>query len=335
MKLLEPAKIGRGVRLASMGVALGAHRVTNDDLVALGYPAEAAFIERATGIRARRHAGADQDTTSMAADAARLAMRRAGHDQVDQLVVSSASAERVIPTVGSTVHRALGLTHAPAHSVSATCSGFLFAADQAARAVLTGMDSALAVASELRSRQVDPTDKATGALFGDAAGAALLAPCPPDQGLIALGTTSMPADSDGVLLGRHREDRLVMQDGPKVYFEAVEGMARVMRELLDALGMTPDDLDLVIPHQANGRILKRFCWMTELPAERAFSNLAELGNTSSASIPVAMEAALRAGRLAPGDRVLWLAIGAGYTAGAALWRVDQALVDAVTKEVPR
>ena len=327
MKILEPSSLGRGVRLVSLGAALGARCVTNDDLSALGYPEADAFVTRATGISERRHADDHETTTSLAADACRQAMRRADLAQVDLLIVSSSSAERIIPTVGSSVHRELGLEGAPAHSISATCSGFLFGVEVAARAVLTGLDPVMVCASELRSRQVDPTDRATGALFGDAAGAAIFASCPPGEGLIAVGTTSIAAGADSVSLGRAREDRLVMANGPQVYFEAVEGMARVTRDILAALDLTLDDVALVIPHQANGRILKRFCWMAELPEERAFSNLERVGNTSSASIPVAMEEAARTGRLSPGDLVLWLAIGAGYTAGAALVRVDAPLLE--------
>ncbi|MCB9637762.1 MAG: hypothetical protein H6727_02510 [Myxococcales bacterium] len=144
---------------------------------------------------------------------------------------------------------------------------------------------------------------------------------------MAICIGSQASGTETVTLGRAREDRLQMKDGARVYLEAVEGMKRVGEHLLRSQGMAWQDLDWIIPHQANGRILKRFCWLVDIPQEKAFSNLEHVGNTSSASIPVAMQEALQH-KLEPGQKVLLLAIGAGFTAGAALVQITPEMLRA-------
>jgi len=332
MKILKPKTFGMGVRLASLGVQLGAEKIDNARLQALGYPAPPEKVERLTGIQTRYHVR-NESTAALAVRASRKAMQAAGISpmELEQLIVSSSSPEQLIPTLASRVHAGLELPECPAHSISASCSGFLFALDIATRAVLTGTSQALVCSAETRSRQVDIQDHSTGALFGDAAGAAIIQPGPVDEGLLAIGIGSRSSGQDTVVLGCGREDRLQMKDGARVYFEAVEGMMRVGQGLLESQGLSWKDIDLVIPHQANGRILKRFCWLAEFPEQKAFSNLQDVGNTSSASIPVAMHQALQT-RIEPGQLILLIAVGAGFTAGAALIRVDKALVQTIRQD---
>ncbi|MBK05497.1 MAG: hypothetical protein CL920_35235 [Deltaproteobacteria bacterium] len=326
MKILTPKQWGTGVRIASFGAQLGVEKRDNARLHALGYPEAPEKIERLTGIQTRYHVR-DESSATLAIQAAQGAMRSAhiAPSSIEQLIVSSSSPEQLIPTLASRVHAGLSLPPCPAHSISASCSGFLFALDIATRAVLTGTSHVLVCATETRSRQIDITDHSTGALFGDAAGAAIVQSCPTDEGLLAIGITSQDSGRETVSLGCLRDDRLQMKDGARVYFEAVNGMKQIGEALLESQGLTWEDIDVVIPHQANGRILKRFCWLTEIPEEKAFSNLREVGNTSSASIPVATHQALRT-RIKPGQLILMLAIGAGFTAGAALLKADEALV---------
>ena len=331
MKILEPQKLGRGVTIASVGAQVGSQHIDNETLHRRGYPEPPDRITRLTGMTSRHHV-ADESTSELAAGACVDALRRvdARAEELDQLIVSTSSPDRLIPSIGSTVHGLLGMQSGPAHSISATCSGFLFGLDIGARAILTGEEHVMVCASEARSTQVDITDRSTGALFGDAAGAALLRPCAPGEGILAIGIDSTSSGEDTVVLGRDRQDRLEMRDGARVYFEAVEGMKKVGQALLDSQSLTWDDLDWVIPHQANGRILKRFCWLAGLDPAKAWSNLQTHGNTSSASIPVALSRAL-AESIRPGQLVLLIAVGAGFTAGAALLRVDEALVMAAKR----
>lgn len=326
MRWFVPSEMGVDIGVTGIGSALGARRVDNAAVVAAGYPGGVAEIERLTGIRSRRRLADDETLTDLAV----RACRQAGADgPLDALVVSCVAPPRRIPALGCEVLGALGLEDVPAQTINASCSGFMFALDLAARTVATGAQAALICAAEARSPIVDPTDRATGALFGDGAGALRLEAGAP--GLLAVGITSRRGP-DAVELA---DGPLVMRDGAQVYFAAVEGMKTASEDLLARVGMTWDDVGLVIPHQANGRILRRFQWLAGLDDARVFSNLAEIGNLSSASIPVALVDAARAGRL-PTDRpVLCVAVGAGYSAGAALLRVNADTIQRIqSQETP-
>lgn len=323
-----------GVRLAGLGAVAGSVVRDNAALCAAGYPEPPAFIERATGIRARRQLGPGESVGGLAARACRRALGGTAPDTVDSLVLATSAPERLLPPAATRLHRALGLRGAPAHTINAACSGFVFGLDLAARGLLTGDACALVCAAEARSAQVSVTDRATGALFGDAAGAALLRSGPAGAGLLAVGTVTEPPEEAAIVLGRGASDRLEMRDGPQVYFAAVEGMAALSAALLEASGLAWADIDLVVPHQANGRILRRFCWMVGLDEARSFSNLERYGNTSAASIPLATQEAILSGRVGAGAVVMWLAVGAGGAGGAALVQLDGALVEAVRETGP-
>lgn len=333
MKVLRPADFGRGVALLGTGSCLPEWVVTNEDLVALGAPLTAAEMEKLTGVRERRWCQPDESTGDLAAGAARAALADAGvaASAIERIILATVSPDYPSPATACGVHAALGMAPIPAADVVAACAGFVFALDSAARAVLTGEGPVLAIAADARSRWLDVTDRATCALFADGAGAAVIGPGPVGLGLIAIGTVSdgagaksiyvpaggarEPASAATVAAGRHR---IVMHDGPQVYLEAVAGMLAVATEVLEACGLGFGDVDLLVPHQANFHIVKRVAWKAGVPLEKVAVNVERVGNISGATTAVALAEALAAGRVGPGGKVLIVAAGAGYTAGAAL-----------------
>lgn len=343
MKVFEPARFGRGVRLLATGAHLPARVVTNDEVVAGGCGLSVEEIVKLTGVLQRRRAPPDEATSDLAAHAAREALSRSGTAPaaVDRLVVATGSADHPVPSCAAVVHYKLALQGAPALDVVAACSGFVYALDHASRAVVTGEERVLAVAADIRSRFVDPTDRSTAALFGDGAGAAVVGPGEPGTGLVAIaivadgrghktvhlpaGGSAEPASLETVAARRHF---LRMSDGPQVYLSAVEGMLEVGERLLQSQGLGFDDVALVVPHQANRRLIERMARLGGIPLERVWVNVDRFGNMSGASTAVALHEALGSGRLAPGSRVLLVAAGAGYTAGAALLVVDEGLLKA-------
>jgi 3-oxoacyl-[acyl-carrier-protein] synthase III len=337
VRFFRPADLQRGVRLASMGRYLPSHEVTNAQLIAEGAPLTEAEILQLCGIATRRRAAPDEATSDLAAHACRHALARAGRTaaEVDRLVLATVSPDYVSPSTACSVQTALGLSQVPAYDLTAACSGFLFALDAAARALCTGDHLVLAAAAEIRSRFVNPTDRATCALFGDGAAAAVVVEGPVGKGLLALGLASdgtgvrsvyvpaggtrEPASEKTVREGRHL---IHMQDGPLVYLHAVEGMIDTAEALLKDSKLTWADVDLVVPHQPNRRLIDRLVRLARLDPEKVFINVDRLGNTAGAACPLALEEAISSGRAGEGARVLLVAAGAGYTAGAALLEVD-------------
>jgi 3-oxoacyl-[acyl-carrier-protein] synthase-3 len=346
LKVFRPAALGRGVRLAATGAYLPARRVDNAALRALGVPLTEEEIVKLTGVLARRWAAPEEATSDLAVQACRQALARAGvaPAEVDRLIVATVSPDHASPSAACFAQAALGLGQAPAFDVTASCSGFLYALDLAARSVCTGDARVLACAADVRSRFLDLSDRATAALFGDGAGAALVTDGAPGEGLLAVGLLAdgagaravhvpaggsrEPATAATVAARRHT---IQMAQGPQVYLAAVEGMVEVGRALLDACGLTLADVDLVVPHQPNLRILDRYARLSGLGLERLFVQVQETGNVSGASCALALDAALRSDRVRPGMRVLLVAAGAGYTAGAALLKLDDALIQAASR----
>ena len=341
MKVLLPARHGVGVTIAATGSYLPARVVTNDDLVALGAPLTPEEIERLSGIRERRWAAEDEATSDLAIAACRDALTRAGcsASDVDRLVLGTVSPDHASPSAACIVQHALGMGQSPALDVTASCSGFLYALDVAARAVLTGDERALACAADVRSRFLDMGDRATCALFGDGAGAAVLARCAPGEGISAIGlaadgsgakSVNVPAGGSRAPATREtverREHTIRMDAGPQVYLAAIEGMVETAERLLEAAGSSLAEVDLIVPHQPNRRILDRMVRLMRVPAEKMYVNVERTGNVSGATCAIALDQALREGRIRAGDRVLLLAAGAGYTSGAALFVAGEALV---------
>lgn len=334
MKVFQPSALGRGVQISATGAYLPTQVVTNDDLVAEGAPLSPAEIVRLSGIETRRRAAPHEATSDLAIAACRAALERAGVEPsaVDRLVLATVSPDHVTPSAACLVQHGLGLRHVPAFDLTASCSGFLFALDAAARAVVTSDDTVLACAADVRSRWLDPTDRATCALFGDGAGAALVAPGPVGRGLVAIGLgcdgagarsvyvpaggSRLPASAATV---QARQHTIRMSDGPQVYLQAIQGMLDVADALLAAVGMGRGDVFRVVPHQANRRLLSRLARRAGWTPEQVVVNVDRFGNMSGASCAVAFDELLCGPALPPGAPVLLLAAGAGHTAGGALY----------------
>lgn len=331
MRVFVPARFGVGVRLAGTGAYLPERVVTNRDVIAAGCPMTEEEIVRLSGISTRRAAAPHEATSDLAIAASRQALEAAGLKpaDVDRLIVATVSPDHLSPSTACFVQRGLGLGQVPAFDLTASCSGFLYALENGARAIATGDRCVLAVAADVRSRWLDPTDRSTAALFGDGAGAAVLTPGAAHTGLVAMGllVDGTGAKSVYVPAGGSREagasaapkrHTIHMTEGPQVYLAAVEGMVATAEQLLKEVGLGFGDLDLVVPHQPNRRILDRLAKIARLLPEKLFVNVDRIGNVSGATCAIALDEALRSGVAQAGMKVLLVTAGAGYTAGAAL-----------------
>lgn len=346
LRVFRPGDFGRGVRISGTGSYLPVKQVTNAEVVRRGSPLTEEEIVRLSGIHTRHEAAPHEATSDLAIEACRRALigSKTRPSEIDRLFVATVSPDHSSPATACFVQHALGLPPVPSSDLTASCSGFLYALDAAARALCTGDRHVLACAADVRSRFLDPGDRATSALFGDGAGAAVLSAGPIGSGLTAIG---LLADGSGarsvyVLAGGSREPASLesvqnrrhtirMEEGPQVYLAAVEGMAAIAEALLASEGLSVGDVDLVVPHQPNRRILDRLARVLKLGPGRLYVNVDRIGNVSGATCAIALDEALRAGLAKAGARVLLLTAGAGYTAGAALVTVDEELVEAMRK----
>lgn len=322
----------QGVQLSGWGHYLPAHRVSNLELIELGkLPVDEAWIRRRIGVEYRHFAAADQSTSDLALQAARMALAQAScqPQELDLILLSTISPDHPSPATACALQAALGVKGCPAFDITAACSGFLYALDTGARHILTGARKVLLVSAEIRSRFINLADPAMAPIFGDAAAAVMLEPGPVGQGLLGINILADGSGYDSVYIpagGARRpashetvaaqEHFLRMPSGEKVFFEVVEGMTGQSREFLQALGYELDDIDFVVPHQANLHILHEVARRLELPREKMLINLPEVGNTSSASIPLLLSA-LRE-QIPLGSKVLLVSAGAGHTMGLAL-----------------
>jgi 3-oxoacyl-[acyl-carrier-protein] synthase III len=319
--------------MAAVGSALPDRVVTNDDLSELVDTTDE-WIRDRTGIRARRFAGRDDTAASLAADAGARALEAAGIDPatVDMVVVATVSGDQPLPSTASFVQDRLGITGA-AFDVAAACAGFIYATQVGAAQIATGgAETVLVAGTEVLSRFLDFTDRTTCVLFGDGAGAAVLVPGD-EPGVIGsvLENQGQHANLLEIPAGGSREPASVatverhdhairMKDGREVFKRAVVGMADACARLLEKSGYSADDVSLLVPHQANGRIIASVAQRLSFPPDRVFVDLETVGNTSAASVPIALDHAWREGRLRPGDLVLTVAFGAGLAYGANLIR---------------
>ncbi len=307
--------------------------MTNDDLSKLVETSDE-WIHTRTGIRERRLASPGDTTTTMASAAARAALADAGLQpgDIDLLIVATLTPDLPMPATACLVQSELGLSPSTAcFDLNAACTGFVYALDTA-WALLAGgrYKHALVIGAEKLSSVVDWTDRTTCVLFGDGAGAVVLGPAPSDSpasGILAAKLGALPGTSDllhipggGSSPLETEARRCIAMKGKEVFKLAVRAMDEVARDLLVAQGFTAGDVALVVPHQANLRIIHAICEYLELPRERFFVNVDRYGNTSAASIPLALDEARRAGRMKRGDLVLLVAFGAGLTYGGALVR---------------
>jgi len=312
--------------IAGVGSALPSRRVTNAELAQTVDTTDQWIVER-TGIRSRYLAGEDETTASLAADAARKALAHAGVNAsaIDLIVLATATPDQTFPSSATKVQAALGIDDCIAFDVHAVCTGFLYALSVADSMIRSGnAKNALVIGSETFSRILDWEDRATCVLFGDGAGALILSAADGDSGILA---TKLHAD------GRHN-DLLFVDGGPsttgtvgklrmkgrEVFRHAVVNLAGVLGEVLEAAGLTAADVDWVVPHQANARILDATAKKLGLPAEKVVVTVHEHANTSAASVPLALDTAVRDGRIQRGDIVVLEAMGGGFTWGAAALR---------------
>ncbi|WP_197527218.1 beta-ketoacyl-ACP synthase III [Pirellulimonas nuda] len=326
-----------GVRVLGSGSFVPDNVVTNDDLASLGCDAE--WIVQRTGIRERRHAPPGMATSDMAVEASRRAIAAAGVDpaEIDLVVLATLSPDHLLPQTASAVQDRLGLNCA-AMDVSAACAGFVYALVTGAQFVGNGCArSVLVIGADTNSRVVDPADKKTYPLFGDGAGAVVIGPGSAEQGLLSY---TMGADGAGTSLlyrptgGVQRPFGECLTQGPKAWVDAswmkmdgrpvfkwaVRLMEDSFRQVLQHAGQTQDRVDLWLLHQANMRILDAAITSMGIEPGRVPAQLDRYGNTSAGSIPMILDEALLAGRIQPGNEVMFCGFGAGLSWGTALWK---------------
>jgi 3-oxoacyl-[acyl-carrier-protein] synthase-3 len=316
----------RGATIVAVGAALPEHVVTTSEIAErLGVTDR--WIESRTGVRERRLAMPGERLADLAARAGRDAVERAGVDaeSVDLVIVATCTAEQPVPPTSPLVAGLVGASRAGTLDLNAACTGFITALDVACAQVESGRaERALVIGADLMSRIVDPDDRRTAALFGDGAGAVIVDPTTVAAGI---GPTVMGSDSTGAwyLHATHEPASLVM-DGHETFKAAVARLAEVTLDALAAADLTAGDIDLFVYHQANARILTAAGERLALAPGRVVNVIGTLGNTSSASIPLALAAAERDGTLKPGARLLLGACGAGFTWGATTltWGSDDA-----------
>jgi len=319
--------------IAGTGRGIPAKVMTNNDFAALGLETNDAWIVERTGIRERHIAVEGETTCSMAATAARQAMQRAGvtAGELDAIVLSTATTDRLLPSTAVDLQAELGASRAAAFDIGAACAGFIYASTVAEGLIATGVaETVLVVGAERMSSIVDWTDRSTCVLFGDGAGAAVLKRSrsqniPQPKGILAAymrsdgtladllyrpaGGSTIPF-SEAVLADR---SHFVKMAGREVFKHAVRSMADATDRALDAAKLTGKDIDLLIPHQANVRIIEATAKHAGISMEKVYVNVDRYGNTSSASVPIALDEAIERGRITEGTTVMLVAFGAGFT----------------------
>lgn len=324
------SELMRRAVITGTGSALPPRRVSNAELAAQVDTSDEWIVER-TGIRFRHIAGPDETTATLATDAAKAALAAAGTTaaDIDLIVLATATPDQTFPASATKVQAALGIDDCVAFDVAAVCSGFLYALQVAESMIRAGSaDRALVIGAETFSRILDWEDRATCVLFGDGAGAIVLE-----------AQETAAADGRGVLAtklhadGRHNQ-LLYVDGGPsttgtvgklrmkgkEVFRHAVVNLAAVMNESLALAGLAPEDVDWVVPHQANARILDATAKKLGLAPEKVIVTVDQHANTSAASVPLALDAAVQDGRIKRGDLLVLEAMGGGFTWGAAVVR---------------
>ena len=316
--------------IAGTGRGVPAHVMTNHDFAAIGIETSHEWIVERSGIHTR-HIARTETACSMGAEASRQAMERAGVDagEIDVIIVSTATPDRLLPATAVDLQAELGASRAAAFDVSAACSGWLYAMTVAEGMMTAGTaETVLVVAAEKMSAITDWTDRSTCVLFGDGAGAVVLKRAA--EGANARGILSAYMRSDGTLAellyrpnggattpfsAEVLADRshYVKMAGREVFKHAVRSMADAADRALDAARLTGADIDMLIPHQANIRIIEATAKHANIPMDKVYVNVDKYGNTSSASIPIALDEAIEKGRLREGSTVLMVAFGAGFT----------------------
>lgn len=302
--------------------------VTNHEFKSMGLDTSHEWIMTRTGICSRRIASEGESTCSMAAEASRRALERSSvaADEVDFIILSTATPDRLLPSTAVDVQAALGATNAAAFDLGAACSGWLYGFTVGEGLIASGQaKKVLVVGSEKMSAIVDWTDRSTCVLFGDGAGATVLSPATNGAGILSsyMGSDGTLAEllyrpNGGATVPMSPEvlaDRswLVKMAGREVFKHAVHTMSDAVDQALARAELSADDIDLLVPHQANIRIIEATAKHAGIPMDKVFVNIDRYGNTSSASIPISLDEAMEQGRITEGSTVLMVAFGAGLT----------------------
>ncbi|MGF7189659.1 3-oxoacyl-[acyl-carrier-protein] synthase-3 [Robbsia andropogonis] len=324
----------RYARVVGTGSYLPANRVSNqaltEQLAARDIETSDEWIVARTGIRARYFAASEQRTSDLAVEAARRAIAASGMDanQIDLIIVATSTPDFVFPSTACLVQHKLGLTNGcAAFDVQAVCSGFVYALSTADSYIRSGMHkNVLVIGAETFSRLLDFNDRTTCVLFGDGAGAVVLS-ASVEPGILANALHADGSQSDILCVPGHVSGGAVAgnaflhMDGQAVFKLAVNVLGKVAVEVLEKANATAADIDWLIPHQANIRIMEGTCRKLRLPLDKMVVTVDEHGNTSAASIPLALDVAVRDGRVKPGQLVMVEGVGGGFTWGASLLRM--------------
>ncbi|MFM2105503.1 MAG: hypothetical protein RL338_535 [Chloroflexota bacterium] len=330
-----------GSRITGWGSYVPRAVLTNADLETVVDTNDEWIVTR-TGIRERRVAAVGESTASMAAIAARRAIAVAGldPDEIDLILLATLSPDYLMPSTAALVKEAIGSVRAPAMDLAAACSGFVYAYTTAHAYISAGLARhVLVIGAELLTRYLDFTDRGTCILFGDGAGAVVLSASEDGGGTLGTELTTDPSGAYMIWLPAggsvapacsgtlSRGEHFIRMEGRETYRFATRTLASTAAAAVAKAGLTPAEIDLVVPHQANLRIIEAVAKELSLPMERMFVDIERYGNTSAASIPIALVEAVESGRVAVGDRLVFVAFGAGFTSGAVAleWTADPAL----------
>lgn len=323
-----------GAKISALGCYVPPGVLTNQDLEKMVETNNQWILER-TGIVERHIAPPEMATSDLALEAARIALEQRGVDaaDLDAIIVCTVTPDMLFPATACLVQNRLGAKHAWGFDLIAACSGFIYGLTTAAHLVMAGTHKkVLVIGSDTMSRIIDYTDRGTCILFGDGAGAMLIEPAEEGEGFIGFsneidgsggdylkqpaGGSRMPATADTVAQRLH----YVKQDGQQVFKYAVRKMYETSRDLMAKHGLSAKDIKLMIPHQANRRIITAAAERLGLCSDQVIINIDRYGNTTAGTIPLATRDAIESGRLKKGDIVIFAAVGAGFTVGVNLWR---------------
>ncbi len=332
LKSRSPVRKLMGVQVVGTGSFVPDNVVTNEDLESLGCDAD--WILQRTGIRERRHAPPGMATGDMAIAAAEIALSESGvnRDEIDMLILATLSPDRLMPATATTVQDKLGL-RCGAMDLSAACSGFLYSLVTGIQYISTGCcRQVLVIGSDANSRVINPKDKKTYPLFGDGAGAVVLAPGSPEQGALSYtlgadgsGTELLWRDAGGSCNPFDPEKSkdgswFVDMDGRAVFKWAVRMVEQCSRDVVSAAGLEIDDVDWWLLHQANARILDSAVESLGINRDKVVMHLDRYGNTSAGTVPLALDELLREGKVERGQTLVMSGFGAGLTWGSTVWR---------------
>jgi 3-oxoacyl-[acyl-carrier-protein] synthase-3 len=320
---------------AGTGRAVPKRIMTNDDLAAIGIDTSDEWIRERTGIRQRHVAGPGETLTSLASEAALQAMAAAGVNpgEIDAIVMGTVSPDHLLPSAAVELQAAIGASRAAAFDVDAACTGWIYAVTVAEGMIATGTaETVLVVGGEILTRIMNWKDRNTCVLFGDGVGATIVRRSAKGRGLLASylrsdgtlakllwrpsGGSAVAVSAENIVDGSY----WIQMQGREVFKHAVRSMADACDRALDGAKLSSDDIDLVIPHQANIRIIEATAKHASISMDKVYVNVDRYGNTSAGSIPIALDEAIRTGRIKDGSTVMFVGFGAGFTWGSLIVR---------------